>query len=410
MPHNGRMVRATPLRFVLPVLLGLALLWSLVGTPVHNVPAGQDVEFALERVADGFERPVYVTHAGDARLFVVEQHGRVRIVRDGAVLPTPFLDVRDRIATRGNEQGLLGLAFEPDYARTGRLYIYYTARDNGDIVIERHERDAVQPDVTDPARAQVVLRYEHGSRSNHNAGWLDFGPDGLLYVSSGDGGGAGDPYCASQNLTDLRGKLLRIEVRNQATYVAPAANQFDPAQAPEVFAIGLRNPWRMAFDRATGELWIADVGQNAAEEINVMPRNAPAGLNYGWSQREGVLAYSDTCKDSGRARVEPIFTYPRSEGQSVTGGYVYRGQRFTALLGSYLFADFASRQVWRTRRQSDDWLTEPVFKAPFAVSSFGEDVAGELYMVDFGGAVYQVTLKRAEPARRPSEFIRLNKP
>ncbi|BCX02699.1 MAG: glucose dehydrogenase [Candidatus Roseilinea sp.] len=366
-------------------------------SPAVIPPNSPSVSIDFEEVASGFTRPVFVTHAGDARLFVVEQNGVIKIIKNGAVLGTPFLSLTTLVRCCG-EEGLLGLAFEPNYATTGRFYVYYTNK-SGDQVIARYQVSG-NPDVADPNSGQILLTIPHPDYGNHNGGWLGFGPDGNLYAGVGDGGGGGDPFCAAQDPADLRGKILRLNVVSQVTYTIPAGNVFTTTQRPEVWAIGLRNPWRNSFDRQTGDLYIADVGQNAREEVNFAPANSPAGLNFGWSQYEGSIPYSDgssnagafDCPPSNIAPTPPITDYGRSLGGSITGGYVYRGPRYPWLNGIYFYADFSSGKLFAAWRSSPgaSFTTAFIRDTGYNVSSFGEDVNGELYLVSYSSAIYRL--------------------
>jgi len=232
----------------------------------------------------------------------------------------------------------------------------------------------------------------HPNQSNHNGGWLGFGPDGNLYIGVGDGGGGGDPYCTAQNANDWRGKLLRINVVGQVTYTIPSGNIFTTPQKPEVFAIGLRNPWRASFDRTTGDLYIGDVGQGAREEVNFAPSGLGAGVNYGWSKFEGTLPYSNGCPASSIAPRAPFVDYGRSLGTSVTGGYVYRGSSYPWLNGVYFYGDFGSGRVWAAWQTGTGVFSTTLINVPqYSISSWGEDVNGELYLVHYGGTVYRLT-------------------
>ncbi len=375
----------------------LALLLALFGGAL----AAQDTnlnpaQYRLALVASGFARPLYVTGAGDGsgRLFVVEQAGRVWIVRDGATLPVPFLDISPLVSTSANERGLLGLAFHPDYTTTGVFYVHYSARSpDGDTVLARYRVSPNNPDLADPGSAEVIftLAQPYG---NHNGGQIAFGPDGYLYMGLGDGGSAGDPLNAGQTPDTLLGKILRLDVDSSPTYTAPPNNPaftVNPALAPEVWAWGLRNPWRFSFDRATGDLYIADVGQNLIEEINFQPAESPGGENYGWRVFEGTRRFTNEREPAGH--VPPIFEYTHAEGCSVTGGYVYRGAALPELDGVYFFGDYCFGRVWATRRSPDGAFQTQVFlpDTDLIISSFGQDDAGELYLVDHGqGRVFRL--------------------
>src|SRR5690606_2136265 len=258
-------------------------------------PDSRPMGFALEPFITGLNRPVYLTHAGDGsgRLFIVEQGGRVRVWRDGRVIPEPFLDISGTVGTRGSEQGLLSIAFPPDFADSGHVYVSYTARDDSSV-LARWQVDPDNPDRALPGSGVEIFRLSQPYR-NHNGGLIKFGPDGYLYFGLGDGGGAGDPLRAGQDLENLLGKMLRLDVTGQETYAVPEDNPFRGGEGrEEIWAYGLRNPWRFSFDRATGDLYIADVGQNHMEEINFQPAGSRGGENYGWSLWEGSRAYRDT--------------------------------------------------------------------------------------------------------------------
>ncbi len=334
----------------------------------------QPVTLTAQLVADGFELPVFATSTGDDRLFVVEQTGRILVLRDGAVQPEPFLDLRGQVSG-GNEQGLLGLAFHPDFAGNGRFFINYTDT-NGDTQVVGYTASG---DTADPASATVLFSVDQ-PRANHNGGWLGFGPDGLLYIGMGDGGGAGDRDGNGQNPETLLGKMLRIDVNT------------DAAQ-PEIFASGLRNPWRPAFDG--NDLYIADVGQNAWEEISVIPATTP-GANLGWNVMEGPACYgAESCDTS--AFVAPMHSYSHAEtgGCSITGGYVYRGAVIPEIAGHYFFADFCSGRLESFRyadgaaTELTDWTEQLGGNGP--ITSFGLDSAGELYYTTIEGGLFRIT-------------------
>src|SRR6266542_4878422 len=353
--------------------------------------AGQPVgAIQLEKLTDDLNSPVFVTHAADksGRMFVVEKKGTIAILRDGKRAATLFLDISDLIDSSGSEQGLLGLAFHPDYASNGRFFVYYTAS-NGDNTLARYQvSDA--PDVADPRSAQVLFAVKDPA-PNHNGGMLAFGPDGYLYVGLGDGGSAGDPWGNAQNRGVLLGKLLRLDVDKGDPYAIPPDNPWAAGgdARGEVWAYGLRNPWRFSFDRATGDLYIADVGQYKYEEIDFQPAGAKGGLNYGWNVREGLHCYRDqSCSSEGF--VDPIYEYTHDSGCSVTGGYVYRGASFPRLQGTYFFSDYCSGTIWSLRQSAPgQWQQRELLQSRLSVSSFGEDQAGELYVTDLGGGVYQ---------------------
>jgi uncharacterized protein (TIGR03437 family) len=324
-------------------------------------------------------------------MFVVEQSGRIRMVKNGAVVAQPFLDMRGRVSCCG-ERGLLGLAFSPRFAENGRFYINYTDP-SGNTVVSRLQVAAGNADAADVSSEQVVLRVAQPF-ANHNGGNLMFGPDGFLYIGLGDGGSGGDPQNNGQRNDELLGKMLRIDVESgSATYAVPSSNPFvnNSGTRPEIWALGLRNPWKYTFDRETGDLWIADVGQNRAEEVNVQVASSRGGENYGWRRMEGLQCYpsGSGCDRSGLTL--PVVEYVRSEGVSVTGGYVYRGSRYPALRGFYLYADFGSGNIWALQRTGDAWDNRRMLASGRNISSFGEDPSGELYVADHsGGGVFLI--------------------
>jgi hypothetical protein len=355
----------------------------------------------LQRIVGDLASPVFVTHAGDARLFVVEKAGRIKIVKNGSLVATPFLDMTAKVEAQASERGLLGLAFEPDYASTGRFYVYYTRKPDAALTIARYAVSA-NPDLAASATFTELLAIPHPGQTNHNGGWLGFGPDRWLYIATGDGGGGGDPFCAAQNLNDLRGKVLRIEVRGQITYTSPASNIFTTTQRPEIWAFGLRNPWRSSFDRVSGDLYIGDVGQGEYEEINRVISGTQAGVNFGWSQREGLSAYANACPASGVPALDPILDYGRTDGSSVTGGYVVRDPALPALVGRYVFADYVTGRIWAALPDGQGGFTKQLQRdAPFNVSSFGEGVNGELYVLAYDGVLHRILPGPVTRARLP---------
>jgi Glucose / Sorbosone dehydrogenase len=376
-----------------PHLLGLSLLFVLVSC----TSAQTDSRFT--QVVAGLSQPVGVTHADDGRgrLFVLEKDGFIRVVQAGQLLPEPFLDVSNLITPEPkSEQGLLGLAFHPDYKNNGIFFIYYSAANKkeneaADTVLARYQVSS-DPNKADPATGKIILTIEQPFW-NHNGGHLAFGPDGYLYIGTGDGGDGGDPQENAENLTTLLGKMLRIDV-NADTYTIPADNPWKPESgaATEIWAYGLRNPWKFSFDRKTGDLYIGDVGQDLYEEINFQSVASQGGENYGWNQMEGLHCFEKTPDCNPSEYVLPILEYPHGEdGVSVTGGFVYRGTQILDLEGAYIFADFASGKIWTARDNEGIWTRELLERTSFGVSSFGEDEAGELYLTDFNGGLYQLT-------------------
>lgn len=355
-------------------------------------PDPSAIEIDTELVVGGFERPVDVANAGDGtgRLFVVEKLGRIRVVQpDGSLQAEPFLDISDRVQSRENERGLLGLAFHPEFASNGYFYVDYTTSrpigeaGNGDTVVARY-RVGQDPSRADPDSESVLLTIDQPF-SNHNGGDLNFGPDdGYLYIATGDGGNGGDPRGNGQNRDSLLAKLLRIDVDGATPYAVPPDNPFvgQSGVRPEIWAWGLRNPWRFTFDRETYDLYIADVGQNLWEEVDFEPSDSVGGLNYGWNEMEGSHCYNRPSCNADGDLVLPIFEYGREAGSSITGGEVYRGQRFGALDGAYFAADYVSGRIWAMTRDLDGaWLSHQVGNLGFGATSFGLDEAGEVYVV-----------------------------
>ncbi|MCX6031180.1 MAG: PQQ-dependent sugar dehydrogenase [Chloroflexi bacterium] len=366
---------------------------SPTATPTSSPTPSDWPQLALTPVASGLAQPVHVTHAGDnsGRLFVVEQGGRIRIVEDGVLRATPFLDISGRVSCCG-EQGLLSVAFPPGYTAKRYFYVNYTDL-AGATVIARF-RLTTDSNVADPASEEIVLTVAQ-PYSNHNGGQIAFGPnDGYLYVGMGDGGSAGDPGNRAQNPAELLGKLLRIDVETGSpiTYTIPATNPFTQT-APyrgEIWAMGLRNPWRFAFDRATGDLYIGDVGQDKYEEVDYQPAAGRGGQNYGWRIMEGAHCYNPA--DCAPVNLTlPIVEYDHGLGCSITGGTVYRGAAFARMRGMYLYADYCSGRIWGLRHDGGAWRVSQLARAQFNVTTFGEDEAGEVYLADTtNGVVYRV--------------------
>ncbi len=357
--------------------------------PIPPPPPAMPDSLRLVTVASGFDRPLLATAPiDDPRLFVVEQGGLVKIVAGGQTSSEPFLDLREAIST-GGERGLLGLAFHPDYASNGRVFANYTDA-NGATVLAEY-RVSSDPNRLDPASARTLLRTPQPF-ANHNGGHLAFTPDGLLVISSGDGGSGGDPQGNAQNPGTRLGALLRIDIDGGDPYAIPEGNPFASGAAPEVWHVGLRNPWRFSIDPVDELIYIADVGQGAREEIDVVPL-AANGANFGWNRLEGTACYppGTTCDPAGT--VLPVLEYDHSQGQSVTGGHVYRGTAIRGLQGTYFYADFVSgfirsfRLVDGVATDQRDWSDD--LPSPGSISSFGTDGRGELYVVSFSGTVSQ---------------------
>lgn len=382
----------------LPWFIGL-LIAVLVGSYPAVVaqdgpsPSVEGFDVGLETTAEGFEQPVFVTNAGDERLFVVERPGRIRVIDDKGVIEEPFLDLTDRVGSSSSEQGLLGLAFAPDFAESGLFYVDYTDLD-GNTVVSRFKASDDRTSA-DAGSEEIVLTQEQPA-PNHNGGMLAFGPDNYLYIGFGDGGNQGDPDGNAQNLESWLGKVLRIEVdpaqTNGEPYTVPEDNPFvdDPAAKPEIWAYGLRNPWRFSFDPDTGDLWIGDVGQGEYEEIDIVAVDG-GGANLGWDLMEGPECYdAPDCEAEGL--VDPVAFYTHEEGGcSVTGGYVSRSEEFAAIAGLYIFADFCSGLIWALAPDGDGgWtMSEPV-ESDLSISSFGEGADGRLYLTDLDGGVYEL--------------------
>ena len=368
-------------------LVVLSLVFAGTLQPAQSAPVP---ELTLQRVAGELTTPVYITPAGDRsdRLFVVEQDGRIRIIRNGRLLAQPFLDIRSKVVS-GGELGLLSVAFHPRFNSNGRFFVNYTTDRGGRLrtVIAEYRVSVPGRDVAD-AEERILLEIDQPFR-NHNGGLNLFGPDGMLYIGMGDGGSGGDPMNAGQRLDTLLGKLLRIDVDGAAPYAIPPDNPFvnRAGARGEIWAYGLRNPWRFSFDRATGRLFLADVGQNQWEEINIIER----GGNYGWRTMEGAHCFNPStgCDRTGLAL--PIAEYDHEQGCSVTGGYVYRGSRIRALVGRYLFADYCSGRIWVLADAGGNrWAMAVALTTDFRITSFGEDQTGELYVVDHNGTVYRL--------------------
>ncbi len=339
-------------------------------------------------VTTGLSDPLYLIHAGDrsGRLFVVEQAGVIHIIEHGRLLPTPFLDIRSRVVS-GGELGLLSVAFHPAYASNGRFFVNYTSNRGGlKTVIAEYHVSSGDSNVADPTE-RVILEIAQPFR-NHNGGLNLFGSDGMLYIGMGDGGSAGDPSNNGQRLDTLLGKLLRIDI-NGSPYRVPPDNPFvsRPGARPEIWAHGLRNPWRFSFDRTNGRLFVADVGQDKWEEVDIVEK----GQNYGWRIMEGNHCYNPPTGCSTIGLQMPIAEYGHDLGCSITGGYVYRGSHIRGLAGRYLFGDYCSGRLWAlTEASPGRWTMTQLLSTGFQISSFGEDQDGEVYVIDYRGGVYQL--------------------
>ena len=349
---------------------------------------GQDIE--LTKIIEDLDKPVYLTHANDGSgaLYIVEQAGKVRMYQNDQVRTAPFLDIGARVGSSGSEQGLLSIAFSPTYIKDGFFFVNYTDKD-GDTIVSRFATNK-DHSVGDAKSELRILKIDQ-PYANHNGGLIKFGPDGMLYIGMGDGGSAGDPENRAQNMKVLLGKLLRIDVSKASKakpYAIPADNpKWKTGEKAEIWSSGLRNPWRFSFDKATGDLFIADVGQNAYEEVNFQPAQK-GGANYGWKLREGFEKYDG---DKQPTFTEPIAQYAHADGCSVTGGYVYRGTAIPGLAGAYLYGDYCQGSIWTLKPGADGkWQNEKLFDDNLRIASFGEDAAGELYVIDHGGVIYKM--------------------
>ncbi len=368
-----------------------------------TVPPTEWPTIALDAGIAGFNRPVGMTTAGDGsgRLFVIEQAGVIKVVKNNEIQTLPFLDISDRVVCCG-ERGLLGIVFPPGDGAKDHFYVAYTAsesqaRSATAQLVSRVSRFTVNPDgqTADPNSELIVLTYDQPA-TNHNGGDLAFGPDGYLYIGTGDGGGGGDPNNHAQTLDDILGKMLRIDVEASGAnpYLIPADNPFvgQAGVLPEIWAYGLRNPWRYSFDRLTGDLYIGDVGQNAWEEIDFQPANSTGGENYGWRIMEGNHCYNpNPCSSEGLT--PPIWDYNHDNGdRSVTGGYVYRGAAFPGMQGIYLYGDFVSGRLWGLRQNAGVWENKLLLLTDRNISSFGEDEEGEVWLVNYNGSIHRIVL------------------
>lgn len=359
------------------------------------VPAAQPLSaISLTPVLQGLDSPTYLTHAGDERLFITEQQGRIQVVQDSEVAAEPFLDIVDRVGSNSNEQGLLSVAFHPEYASNGYFFVNYTDN-NGHTVVSRYQvsEDANRADVTSEQRVLSVQQ----PFGNHNGGHIFFGPDGYLYIGMGDGGSGGDPQNNGQNPETLLGSILRLDVDNvtaEAPYAIPPDNPFvEGGGAPEAWAFGVRNPWRMSIDPLTNVFYVADVGQNQYEEVHALALEASAGANLGWNIMEGLQCYNaQDCDTSGL--VLPVVEYSHEQGGcSVTGGTVYRGSEHEALAGHYFFGDYCSGFIWSLYQDEvGEWTTGQgaLVTVDGQITSFGVDVVGEVYVVTQGGTIFGI--------------------
>ncbi|MBI5428783.1 MAG: PQQ-dependent sugar dehydrogenase, partial [Nitrospinae bacterium] len=392
-------------RTPIPAFCLSALLFSLSSVlfppdRLFAFPGLKGADLQVERVAGGLDNPAAIAHAGDGSnlLFIVLQKGKIAVLDGDRVLPEPFLDISSLVSCCG-ERGLLGVAFHPRYAENGRFYVNYTDR-SGDTTIARYTRSAGNPKTANPKSAAVLLTVGQ-PYSNHNGGQLQFGPDGYLYIGMGDGGAAGDPQNRAQNLSSLLGKMLRIDVDKGTPYAIPPSNPFVQVAGArgEIWAYGLRNPWRFSFDRRTGDLFVADVGQDRFEEIDYQPADSRGGENYGWRLMEGNACYNPLSNCDDGTLTPPIAVYNHDKDGdghcAVIGGYRYRGKNIPPLDGVYIYGDYCSGRIWGTARDADGrWTVEELLDTPLSISAFGEDGRGELYVADHpfarDGAIYRI--------------------
>lgn len=389
---------AVNLRLSLRILAGIArglVLAAALLLPQQEAAAVVTAwpNISLIKVTGGLVNPVHINHAGDGnkRLFVVEQIGRIRIIRADVLLAAPFLDISDLVLS-GGERGLLSVAFPPGFATSGRFYVNYTRQPDGATVVARYHISA-DPDIADHLSEERLLVISQPF-ANHNGGQLAFGPDGFLYIGMGDGGSGGDPFKNGQNQGSLLGKMLRIDVESGAvTYSVPPTNPFvqSPGYRPEIWALGLRNPWRFSFDRQTGDLYIGDVGQNLFEEVDFQPASSTGGENYGWNIMEASHCFlSPSCSSFGL--VLPVAEYDHTIGDcSIIGGMIYRGLKYPGLQGVYLYGDECSGRIRGLQKDGGPFQNTILLDSPFTITTFGEDEAGSLYLADYtSGTIYRV--------------------
>lgn len=410
-------------RFSLPLALTSALVWFVmsalassrvgsgapIGPDANGQTANASLSFAITLVpvvTTGLHQPVHVTNAGDGsgRLFVVERAGRIRVIKNGALLAQPYLDISSLVQDGYIEQGLLSVAFDPNFETNGAFYVDYTSLSGiGDTVIARYVVGNPSADVASPVTVTNLLTITQ-PQVNHNGGQLQFGPkDGYLYIGMGDGGGAGDQHGTignAQDLSKLLGKLLRINVEGVPTYTIPPTNPFTQTSGArhEVWAFGLRNPWRFSFDRVTGDLYIGDVGQDCFEEIDYQPASSHGGENYGWRLMEGFHQFDpnhmSNCSQpliSPPGLTLPITDYIHPADEAVIGGYAYRGNQFPQMHGVYFYGDEVTGKLWASWQVTPNhWTSSLMASTSLAISSFGEDESGELYVVDLNGGVYKI--------------------
>jgi glucose/arabinose dehydrogenase len=367
---------------------------TLTATVQEQAKSMPDVaQYFWNTLITGLEAPVFLTvpDDGSSRFFIVEQAGRILIYQNGQLNNQAFLDISQEVSL-ASERGLLGLAFHPNYAQNGYFYVNYTDR-NGNTVIARFQVSVQNPDRAVPQSEMHLLEVSQPF-ANHNGGMVAFGPDGYLYLGLGDGGSAGDPQNNAQSLDTLLGKILRIDVDSSEPYAIATDNPFVNGQGqPEIWAYGLRNPWRFSFDTATGDLYIGDVGQNQWEEIDYLPAGSPGGANFGWNYMEGNHPYRDN-QPENLDLTAPVAEYNHSQGCSVTGGYVYRGANLPAWNGVYLFGDYCSGSIWGLIRLAQgSWEQQILFETGARISSFAQDLQGEIYLIDLTGSISRLESK-----------------
>jgi glucose/arabinose dehydrogenase len=404
------------------ILIALITFISAVGVAYQPLKVYAETVLAwpsisLQSVVVGLQSPIHLTHSGDSsgRLFIVEQDGRVQIIQNGSLLTTPFLDISGRVSSPssggGNEEGLLSIAFPSDFVGKKYFYVFYTQSD-GNNVISRFYLTS-DPNLADPNSEVPILFLEHPVNENHNGGQLSFGLDGYLYIGTGDGGEGGDPDLNGQDPASLLGKMLRIDVdfglsepiATDYTVYLPLVNSPGPSKyyrippdnpyfgqqgyREEIWALGLRNPWRFSFDRLNGDLFIGDVGQNNWEEINYQPESSSGGENYGWNIMEGNHCYnSSSCDQSGL--ILPIIEYSHSSGCSITGGFMYRGVTYPGWQGTYFYGDYCTGSIWGSQESGEEWISQELLDTDYNITSFGEDQDGELYLLDRDGGLFKI--------------------
>lgn len=385
-----RLLIAVAALIILPVLcIGTIL---IVAT---NVNAHIPTSYTWQKMASGFVQPTSIVEPpdGSGRLFVTEQTGTIRIIDHGQVIITPFLDIKSKLTSKDSEQGLLDIAFHPKYASNGLFFITYTNPD-GNPMLVRYHISADNPNIADPSSAKVLLTIPH-PYTNHNGGQLQFGPEGYLYYGMGDGGSGGDPQENGQNKSVLLASMMRLDVDHGDPYAIPPDNPYisDKNARPELWAKGLRNPWRFSFDQQTGDLYIADVGEKLYEEVDFQPANSKGGENYGWNLYESNHSYKGGDQNG---LVFPIAEYEHlTGGCAIIGGYVYRGKTLPALVGTYIYGDYCRGTMWSLRRDlTGKWVSQPFMASGLTLTTFGQSSDGELYVADFNGTVYKLIAKQ----------------